>query len=54
VAPLAHAVPDAWTGFQHDRPEAAFQNMRGGGEADWTGSDDGDCLGFAQDVLLSI
>ena len=52
VAPLAHRMPDAVAGLQHDRPEAALQHMGGGGKADRAGADDGDGLGFAHRIVL--
>jgi hypothetical protein len=51
VAPLPHGVADSVAGFQHDRLQAALQNMGGGGEADRAGSDDRDGFGFAHAVL---
>ena len=35
MAPLPHGVADMVPGFQHDRLKAAFQQMGGGGKADW-------------------
>jgi hypothetical protein len=51
VAPLPHGVADGVAGFEHDRLQAALQNMGSGGEADRPGSDDRDGFGFAHVVL---
>jgi hypothetical protein len=42
MAPLAHRVPNAVAGFQHDRPKPALQHMRGRGKTNRTGSDNRD------------
>jgi hypothetical protein len=46
-------MADAVAGFQHDRPQASLKHMRGGGEADRTGSDDRDSFCLRHDVLPS-
>ena len=38
------ACADLRPRLEHDRLQAAFQHMRGGGEADGTGAQDGDGL----------
>jgi hypothetical protein len=50
---LAHRVPDAVAGFQHNRLETSFQKVRGCGETDRAGSDDRDGLCFIHAILPS-
>ena len=44
MAPLAHGVANLRAGFEDDRLHAAFQHVRGGGEADGACAQDGDGL----------
>ncbi len=41
MLPLPHGVASLWTGLKHDRRHAAFEDVRGSGEADGAGSDNG-------------
>jgi hypothetical protein len=44
VAPLAHGMRGLGAGLEHHRLHAAFQHVRGGGETDRAGAQDGDGL----------
>ena len=53
MAPSAHRVPDTVAGFQHNRPEASLQSMRGCGQTNRAGSDDCHGLCFTHAILPS-
>lgn len=54
MTPLAHRMPGAVAGFQHDRPQPSLHHMRGRGKTDRAGPDDGNYLCFSHGILLLV